>query len=189
MCPICSEDEAKRFPHRAHKSVSLTALGDLADEAAVTTFYGGVPKLVGLDPHRGRLRVRADREERQGAADGADRDQSGLGLSVLPRGGAARSASGGGGRIVNVAARPALEPRSGASMTAYTARKAGVAALTDRARRGGREGRHSGERGRALDHGHAGQPQGDAEGGLRDAGRRSRRSRRRSCSWRRRRTR
>ena len=38
--------------------------------------------------------------------------------------------AGGGGRIVNVAARPALEPRSGASMTAYTAAKAGVAALT-----------------------------------------------------------
>ena len=35
-----------------------------------------------------------------------------------------------GGRIVNVAARPALEPRSGAGMTAYTASKAGVAALT-----------------------------------------------------------
>ena len=35
-----------------------------------------------------------------------------------------------GGRIVNVAARPALEPRMGAGMTAYTASKAGVAALT-----------------------------------------------------------
>jgi NAD(P)-dependent dehydrogenase (short-subunit alcohol dehydrogenase family) len=35
-----------------------------------------------------------------------------------------------GGRIVNVAARPALEPRTGAGMTAYTASKAGVAALT-----------------------------------------------------------
>lgn len=35
-----------------------------------------------------------------------------------------------GGRIVNVAARPALEPRSGAGMTAYTASKAAVAAFT-----------------------------------------------------------
>ena len=39
-------------------------------------------------------------------------------------------AAGGGGRIVNVAARPALEWRSGAGMTAYTIAKAGVAALT-----------------------------------------------------------
>jgi NAD(P)-dependent dehydrogenase (short-subunit alcohol dehydrogenase family) len=38
---------------------------------------------------------------------------------------------GAGGRIVNVAARPALEPRTGAGMTAYTASKAGVAALTE----------------------------------------------------------
>jgi NAD(P)-dependent dehydrogenase (short-subunit alcohol dehydrogenase family) len=36
----------------------------------------------------------------------------------------------GGGRIVNVAARPALEPRTGAGMTAYAASKSAVAALT-----------------------------------------------------------
>jgi NAD(P)-dependent dehydrogenase (short-subunit alcohol dehydrogenase family) len=37
---------------------------------------------------------------------------------------------GDGGRIVNVASRPALEPRLGANTSAYTAAKAGVAALT-----------------------------------------------------------
>lgn len=35
-----------------------------------------------------------------------------------------------GGRIVNIAARPALEPRLGAGMAAYTASKSAVAALT-----------------------------------------------------------
>ena len=35
-----------------------------------------------------------------------------------------------GGRLVNVAARPALEPRSGSGMVAYTMSKAAVAALT-----------------------------------------------------------
>lgn len=35
-----------------------------------------------------------------------------------------------GGRIVNIAARPAMEPRQGNGMTAYTVAKAGVAALT-----------------------------------------------------------
>ena len=64
-----------------------------------------------------------------------------------------------GGRIVNVAARPALEPRTGAGMTAYTASKAGVAALTASLAGRSRQGRHSRERRRALDHGHAGQPQ------------------------------
>ena len=38
--------------------------------------------------------------------------------------------NGEGGRIVNTAARPALEWRTGAGMTAYTASKAAVAALT-----------------------------------------------------------
>ena len=37
---------------------------------------------------------------------------------------------GKGGHIVNIAARPALNPRQGANMTAYTASKAAVAAFT-----------------------------------------------------------
>ena len=45
---------------------------------------------------------------------------------------ALRAPGGGalGGRIVNVSARPALEPRLGAGMTAYAASKSAVAALT-----------------------------------------------------------
>jgi NAD(P)-dependent dehydrogenase (short-subunit alcohol dehydrogenase family) len=38
--------------------------------------------------------------------------------------------AGKGGKIVNISARPALNPRQGASMTAYTASKAAVAAFT-----------------------------------------------------------
>ena len=38
--------------------------------------------------------------------------------------------AGQGGHIVNIAARPALNPRQGANMTAYTASKAAVAAFT-----------------------------------------------------------
>jgi NAD(P)-dependent dehydrogenase (short-subunit alcohol dehydrogenase family) len=45
-------------------------------------------------------------------------------------GGGTDGTGGGGGRIVNVAARPALEWRMGAGMAAYAASKAGVAALT-----------------------------------------------------------
>ena len=43
---------------------------------------------------------------------------------------AAMAQSADGGRIVNVAARPALEGRAGANMTAYAAAKAAVATLT-----------------------------------------------------------
>ena len=44
---------------------------------------------------------------------------------------AVMQATGSGGRIVNIAARPALEPRTGANMSAYAASKAAVAALTE----------------------------------------------------------
>jgi NAD(P)-dependent dehydrogenase (short-subunit alcohol dehydrogenase family) len=47
-------------------------------------------------------------------------------VNAMTRGGA----EAGGGRIVNVAARPGLEWRSGAGMVAYAASKAAVAALT-----------------------------------------------------------
>lgn len=39
--------------------------------------------------------------------------------------------NGSGGRIVNVASRPALEPRQGSGLSAYTSSKAAVAALTE----------------------------------------------------------
>lgn len=42
----------------------------------------------------------------------------------------AMRATGAGGRIVNVSARPGLDPRHGARMVAYAASKAAVAALT-----------------------------------------------------------
>src|SRR3954470_8375042 len=43
--PYRSEGEAQRFPHRAHRNVTLVALGDLADEKAVNGFYAGLNKL------------------------------------------------------------------------------------------------------------------------------------------------
>jgi NAD(P)-dependent dehydrogenase (short-subunit alcohol dehydrogenase family) len=43
---------------------------------------------------------------------------------------AVRGFGAGGGRIVNIAARPALEPRLGAGMAPYAASKAAVAAFT-----------------------------------------------------------
>jgi NAD(P)-dependent dehydrogenase (short-subunit alcohol dehydrogenase family) len=44
---------------------------------------------------------------------------------------AARMATAGEGRIVNVSARPALDARQGAKLSAYVVAKAGVAALTE----------------------------------------------------------
>jgi NAD(P)-dependent dehydrogenase (short-subunit alcohol dehydrogenase family) len=95
--PYRSDSEAKRFPYAENKKVSLVAVRDLADEAAVTAFYG-------------------------------DYDQ--LWASIHVAGGFAPSPIAKSGRIVNVAARQALEPRLGANATAYSVAKAGVATLT-----------------------------------------------------------
>ena len=107
--------------------MKLIAVADLADEAAVAKVYDGL-KLWASIHIAGGFAAGKVADTGQGRADGADRQQSRLLLLVLPRGGERHG--GGGGRIVNVAARPALEWRSGAGMAAYTVAKAGVAALT-----------------------------------------------------------
>ena len=128
--PYRSEDEAQRFRYRDSKQVSLVALGDLSDEAAVNTFYAGIAKLWASIHIAGGFAFAPIEKSDKALLIG--QIESNL-VSAYLCSRAAVSAfrqAGGGGRIVNIAARPALEPRTGASMTAYTASKAGLAALT-----------------------------------------------------------
>jgi len=128
--PYRSEGEAKRFPHGDNKKVSLVALRDLADEAAVTDFYGGLDQLWASIHIAGGFAF----------APIATSDKalllSQLNANLVSAYLCSRAAvaaferTGAGGRIVNVAARHALGPRLGASLTAYAVAKAGVAALT-----------------------------------------------------------
>jgi NAD(P)-dependent dehydrogenase (short-subunit alcohol dehydrogenase family) len=122
------EAEAKSFPFR--DNVTLHAVDDLANEATVTKLYQGVPRLWASIHLAGGFAM----------GDIADTDNTklmtqinGNFVSCFLCSRAAVSAirrSGGGGRIVNVAARPGLEWRSGAGMVAYAASKAAVAAMT-----------------------------------------------------------
>ena len=128
--PYRSEDEAKHFPHRNSKQVTLVALGDLADEAAVSRFYGGLSKLWASIHIAGGFAF-APIEKSDKALLMGQIESNLVSAYLCSR--AAVSAfrqAGNGGRIVNIAARPALEPRQGANMTAYAASKAGLAALT-----------------------------------------------------------
>jgi NAD(P)-dependent dehydrogenase (short-subunit alcohol dehydrogenase family) len=128
--PYRSEDEAKRFPHRASEQVSLVALGGLSDEAAVSSFYGGLARLWASIHIAGGFAF-APIEKSDKALLMGQIESNLVSAYLCSR--AAVSAfrqAGRGGRIVNVAARPALEPRSGANMTAYVATKAGLAGLT-----------------------------------------------------------
>jgi NAD(P)-dependent dehydrogenase (short-subunit alcohol dehydrogenase family) len=128
--PYRSDDEAKRFPHREHRNVSLVRLGNLSDEAAVNAFYGGLPGVWASIHIAGGFAFAPI--ERSDKALLMGQIESNLVSAYLCSRAAVETfrKSGGGGRIVNVAARPALEPRTGASMTAYTASKAGLAGLT-----------------------------------------------------------
>src|SRR3989440_134216 len=128
--PYRSEDEAKRFPHREHRQVSLTALGDLADEAAVTNYYGGIAKLLASIHIAGGFAYAPIGESDKQLLMGQIETNLVSAYLCCRAAVAAFRRAGVGGRIVNVAARHALEPRQGANTTAYAAAKAGVAALT-----------------------------------------------------------
>jgi NAD(P)-dependent dehydrogenase (short-subunit alcohol dehydrogenase family) len=128
MCtvPYRDEAEAQRFPHKDNANVKLIAVTDLSDEAAVAKIYAGLDLWASIHIAGGFAPgTVADTGK---AALMAQIDGNLVSCFLCCR--AAVGAMKNGGRIVNVAARPALEPRSGAGMTAYTIAKSGVAALT-----------------------------------------------------------
>ena len=125
--PCMDQAEAERFPLRAHKQVTLIVTGSLTDEAAVGRLYEGIAPLWASIHLAGGFAAGPLAE----ASAATLRQQIDMNLvSCLLCCRAAVRAMGGGGRIVNVAARPALEWRTGAGTTAYAASKAAVAALT-----------------------------------------------------------
>lgn len=103
---------------------------DLVDEAAVERLYGAVPDLWASIHLAGGFAGAAIGDT--GKTDFSRQIDMNLTTCFLCCRGAVKTMmrAGRGGRIVNVAARPALEWRQGAGMTAYAASKAGVAALT-----------------------------------------------------------
>jgi NAD(P)-dependent dehydrogenase (short-subunit alcohol dehydrogenase family) len=128
--PYVHDGEAQRFPLRQHARVTLLAVSDLADEAAVARVYDGVPKLWASIHLAGGFAMSPVAQTTK-AALMQQLDMNFLTCFLCCRAAVnAIARSGAGGRIVNVAARPALEWRSGAGMAAYTASKAAVAALT-----------------------------------------------------------
>jgi NAD(P)-dependent dehydrogenase (short-subunit alcohol dehydrogenase family) len=128
--PSLSEKELQRFPHRDHRQVKVSAEGDLSDEAAVTRLFAGAPQLWASIHIAGGFAA-APVSETAKADLMAQLDMNFVTCFLCCRAAVnAITKTGAGGRIVNVAARPALEWRSGAGMAAYTASKAAVAALT-----------------------------------------------------------
>jgi NAD(P)-dependent dehydrogenase (short-subunit alcohol dehydrogenase family) len=128
IVPYRDERDAKSFAHRDHKQVKMVAVKDLSDEADVAKLYGSVsPLWASIHIAGGYL-----------WSPIADTDKAALlkqlNMNVVSTFLCCRAAikamGKDGGRIVNVAARQALEWRLGASQSAYGASKAAVAAMT-----------------------------------------------------------
>ena len=128
--PYLIDQEAARFPFRDHAQVKLVADMDLAEESAVARLFEGVPALWASIHLVGGFAMAPI-----GKTSKADLmkqvDMNFVTAFLCCRAAVnAMTRTGAGGRIVNVATRPALEWRAGAGMVAYVASKAAVAALT-----------------------------------------------------------
>ena len=124
------EPEAQAFPHRANPRVQLIAADSLSDEAAVAKLFDAVPNLW-ASIHLVGGYAWSPVSETDKAALMLQIDMNFVTCFLCCRAAVrAMARSKAGGRIVNVASRPALEWRSGANSAAYTATKAAVAALT-----------------------------------------------------------
>ena len=128
--PYRREAEAARFALRNHPQVKLIAASDLAEEATVARIYDAVPNLWASIHVAGGFAFSPIAETDRALLMGQIETNLVSCYLCCRAAAAVMRRSGAGGRIVNVAARAALEWRTGASMTAYTASKAAVAALT-----------------------------------------------------------
>jgi NAD(P)-dependent dehydrogenase (short-subunit alcohol dehydrogenase family) len=122
--------ELDRFPHKSDPGVHVTTGVELSDEAAVAAFYGSLPSLWASIHIAGGFAM-APVAETSGADFEAQLRTNALSCFLCSRAAVGAIRAGGkGGRIVNVAARPGIEPRLGAGMVAYAASKGAVATLT-----------------------------------------------------------
>jgi NAD(P)-dependent dehydrogenase (short-subunit alcohol dehydrogenase family) len=121
---------APKVDWSGHAKVHAIPGIDLTDSAAVDRFYGSVPDLWASIHLAGGFAM-APIEEAT-----ADALSSMLSINAVTAFLCCRAAvrrmvdSGTAGRIVNVTARPGVEPRRGSGMAGYAASKAAVAALT-----------------------------------------------------------
>ncbi len=132
--PNFDADELSRFSHADHERVRITGDVDLTSDAAIADFYDSVPTLWASIQIAGGFAMAPLTDTT------TDDFRTMMRMNALTCFMACRAAvrvlrarptpGQAGGRLVNVAARPGVEPRTGAGMAAYTASKAAVAALT-----------------------------------------------------------
>ena len=161
--PYVHEAEAQRFPHAGDPNVKLIAVADLADETMVAKVYGGLTLWASIHIAGG---FAAGKVADTGQTALMAQIESNLVSCFLCCRAAVNAMTAGG----------AHRQRGGAAGAGMAQRRRhgglyGCQSRRCRAHRGAGRGsgqrRHSGQRGGALDHGYAGEPQSHAEGGFR----------------------
>jgi NAD(P)-dependent dehydrogenase (short-subunit alcohol dehydrogenase family) len=127
--PYYVDAEEQHFAHRAHPRVKLIGGANLASQMVVKRIYDGVPKLWASIHLAGGYAAWPIAETAEAELTLMLRNNL-LSCYLCCAAAVGAMRGNGGGRIVNIAARPALEPRTGAGATGYAVSKAGVAALT-----------------------------------------------------------
>ncbi len=128
--PYRNEAETARLAEADKARLKLVPLADLADEGAVAKFYDGLPELWASIHVAGGFAF-APIADTPKTLLMQQLEMNFVSCYLCCRAAVARMVKAKqGGRIVNVAARAAQEWRQGARMTAYTASKAAVAALS-----------------------------------------------------------
>lgn len=122
------DEEAQRFAYRERAEIDLVKIADLSEESAVEKVYADLVPWASIHIAGGFAMGSVAKTGK--AALMAQLDTNLVSCFLCCRAAVNAMSGRGGGRIVNVAARPALEWRAGAGMSAYTIAKAGVAALT-----------------------------------------------------------
>src|SRR5260221_13807484 len=118
--PYIHEAEAERFPHRRHERLTLIAGANLADEAAVARLYGGIAPLWASIHIAGGFAM-APITETDKAALAAQLETKLVSRVPCCRAAVRAMKGTGGGRIGDVALRPALAARLRGRMTASSA--------------------------------------------------------------------
>src|SRR5262249_48388009 len=117
--PYVHEAEAQRFPLRDNSNVTLIAVSSLADEEQVAKLYAGVNPWASIHLAGGFAGGNVANTDK--AALMMQIDNNLISCFLCCRTAVNAMLTGReGGRIVNVAARPALEGRNGAGMAAYS---------------------------------------------------------------------
>lgn len=130
--PAFDAAEVARFAHKDHPGVHVVPDIDLTDEDQVQRFFAGVGALWASVHIAGGFDM-GPLADTSASAFETQMNMNAKTCFLCSREASRHMGEGKdeGGRIVNVAARPGLEPRQGAGMVAYTASKAAVAAMTE----------------------------------------------------------